>query len=84
MRRAGIDTKATIFTKSVQLLDFADDIDIIARNLATVKQTYTRLKAEAMHMGLAMNTMKTKYMRGRRSKRKKPARLKPLAWMKMS
>ena len=55
MRRAGIDTKGTIFTKSVQLLGFADDIGIIARNLAMVKETYTRLKAEAMQMGLAMN-----------------------------
>ena len=68
MRRAGIDTEGMIFTKSVQLLGFADDIDIIARNLATVKETYTRLKAEAMQMGLAMNTTKTKYMRGRGSK----------------
>ena len=65
VRRAGIDTKGKIFTKSVQLLGFADDIDIITRNLATVKETYTRLKAEAMQMRLTMNTMKTKYMRAR-------------------
>ena len=72
MRKAGIDTKGTIFTKSVQLLGFADDIDIIARNLTTVKKTYTRLKAEAIQMGLAMNTTKTKYMRGRGSKSENP------------
>ena len=53
VQRAGIDTKGTIFTKSVQLLGFADDIDIImARNLATTKETYTRLKAEAIHLHL--------------------------------
>ena len=68
VRRAAIDTKGTIFTKSVELLGFADDIDIIAWSLATVKETYTRLKAEAMQMRLAMNTTKTKYMRGKGSK----------------
>ena len=41
VRRTSIDTKRTIFTKSVQLLGFADDIDIIARILATVNETYT-------------------------------------------
>ena len=41
VRRAGIDTRGTICNKSVQLLAFADDIDIIARDLETVKLVYT-------------------------------------------
>ena len=45
----------------------------------TVKETYTRLKAEAMRMGLAMNTTKRKYMVGRGSKMGRPGCLTPLA-----
>ena len=79
VRKAGIDTSGTILYKSVQLLGFADDIDIVARNLETVKETYTRLKAEAIKIGLAMNTTKTKYMKGRGSKDVNPPCLTPLA-----
>ena len=79
VRRAGIDTRGTIFNRSVQLLGFADDIDIIARGIETVKETYTRLKAEAKKIGLSMNTSKTKYMRGRGSKEVDPPCLRPLA-----
>ena len=65
VRRAGIDTSGSIFNKAVQLLAYADDIDIHARNPETVKDLYTRLKAEARRIGLAMNTTKTKHMKGR-------------------
>ena len=41
MRRAGIDMSVSIFNKAVQLLAYADDIDIIARNPETVKDVYT-------------------------------------------
>ena len=58
VRRAGIDTSGSIFNKAVQLLADADDIDIIARNAETVKDVYTRLRAEARRIGLAMNTTK--------------------------
>ena len=56
-----------------------DDIDIIARNPETVKDVYTRLKAEARRMGLAMNTMKTKYMKGRSSKNDDPTCLRVMS-----
>ena len=49
------------------MLGFADDID------------YTQLKAEAKKIGLAMNTPKTKYMRGRGSKEVDSPCLRPLA-----
>lgn len=75
VRRAGIDTSGTILNKSSQLLAFADDIDIIARNLEPVIDVYTRLKAEARRIGLAMNTAKTKYIKGRGSKDVKPTHL---------
>jgi len=68
IRRARIDTSGTIFRKGVQLLGFADDVDIVARNFAKMAETYIRLKTEAKRIGLVINTSKTKYMRGRGSK----------------
>ena len=68
VRKAGIDTSGSVFNEAVQLLACADDIDLIARNPKTVKDICTRLKAEARRIGLAMNTKKTKYMKGRSSK----------------
>ena len=47
IRRAGIDTSGTILRRSVQLFGFADDIDIVARTLEKMTETYIRLKAEA-------------------------------------
>lgn len=44
IRRAEIDTSCMVFTKSVQLLEFADGFDIIARSPTTVKETYTILE----------------------------------------
>lgn len=38
MRRTGIDISDTIFTNSVKVLSFADDLDIIARYFATVEK----------------------------------------------
>ncbi|XP_052564908.1 uncharacterized protein LOC128093134 [Culex pipiens pallens] len=64
--------------KSYQLLAFADDIDIVARNLETVTDVYTRLKVQARRVGLGMNTTKTKYMKGRGSKDVGPPSLTPL------
>lgn len=68
IRRAAIDTSGTIFRKSVQLLGFADDVDIIARNFETMVATYVRLKEQAKRIGLNINATKTKYMRGRGSR----------------
>ncbi|XP_055536142.1 uncharacterized protein LOC129724889 [Wyeomyia smithii] len=56
VRREGIDTSGTIFRKSGQLLGFADNIDIMARNFETLTEMYSRLKAEANRL----NTSKTK------------------------
>ena len=79
VRRAGIDTSGSIFNKAVKLLAYVDDIDIIARNLETVKDVYTRLKADARWSGLAINTTKTTYMKGSGSKNDDPPCLTSLA-----
>ena len=79
MNHSGIDTSGSIFNKAVQLLAYADDIDIIARNPEPVKDVYTRLEAEAKWIRPAMNTTKTKYMKGRGSKNDDPPCLTSLA-----
>lgn len=55
IRRAGTDTSGTFFRKSVQLVGFADEFYIVARNFKTEAETYVRLKAEASIVGLEIN-----------------------------
>lgn len=63
MRRAGIQTSRTLATSMVQILGFADDLDIAGRRHADVVDTFTSLKAQAQRMGLIINEAKTKYMK---------------------
>ena len=62
VRRAGIQTNGTIFYKSVQLLAYADDIDIIARSRMALKEAFLSLEGAAREMGLRINEEKTKYL----------------------
>ncbi|GFV56940.1 reverse transcriptase domain-containing protein [Trichonephila clavipes] len=45
-----------------KFLAFADDVDIIARTLTTLRQAFLSLEKEALRMGLKINENKTKYM----------------------
>ena len=63
MRRAGIQTSRTLATNVVQILGFADDLDIASRTNAGVVETFTNLMTEARRMGLVVNEDKTKYMK---------------------
>jgi len=47
IRNAGIQTSRIIFHKSVQLLAYADDIDIIARSRAALKEAFLLLERAA-------------------------------------
>jgi sorting nexin-29 len=51
-----------IFYKSVQILAYADDIDIISRSLKSLKDATTTLDKAARMMGLEINQAKTKHM----------------------
>jgi sorting nexin-29 len=62
IRDAGVQTTGHIFNKSVQLLAYADDIDIIARSLSDLKTAFRALASSAKNMGLEVNGAKTKYM----------------------
>jgi hypothetical protein len=55
-------TRGTIFHKSVQLLAYSDDADIIGRSEHNIKNTFTALKTAADAMGLSVNQEKAKYM----------------------
>ena len=61
-RRARLELNGSIFNKSTQLLAYADDIDIIGRNLRSITDAYTRLEREAEIIGLKVNEEKTKLL----------------------
>jgi hypothetical protein len=46
----------------MQLLDYADDIDIVARTLMALKEVVLSLEKAAKRIGLLVNEQKTKYM----------------------
>jgi len=68
VRKAGIQTSGTIFYKSVLLLAYADDIDIIARSRTALKEAFLSLEIAAGETGLRINEKKTKYLATRESK----------------
>lgn len=63
IRRANIESQGHIVRNSVQLLGYADDIDIVARSEVTLKNTYKGITTAAEPMGLRVNVEKTKYMK---------------------
>jgi sorting nexin-29 len=62
VRDAGINTRGTIFYKSVQILAFADDIDIISGTQKSMKEAFLNLERAAKKMNLQISQNKTKYM----------------------
>ena len=67
VRKADIRASNNIFTRSVQLLGYADDIDIVSRNVEELKTSFLNISREAEKMGLIVNTEKTKYMKSTRN-----------------
>jgi hypothetical protein len=59
---ANINQYGNIFYESLQLLAYADDIDIISRSLKSLQEATTALDEAARMMGLEINQTKTKYM----------------------
>ena len=57
-----MNVEGTIFYKSVQLLGYADDIDIVGRSQRAVVEAFTAIEEEAKRVGLEVNEEKTKYM----------------------
>ena len=57
-----IDQRGTIYTKSSQICAYADDVVIITRSEARMKQVYREVEEKTQKVGLIVNEKKTKYM----------------------
>ena len=62
VRASRINTSGNIFHKSVQILAYADDIDIIGRTPEDIREAFLALEDSAKRMGLRINEDKTKLM----------------------
>ncbi|GFS78389.1 reverse transcriptase domain-containing protein [Trichonephila clavipes] len=60
IRDSGLDRSGTLWNRSLQLLAYADDIDIIGRSEKAMKEAFQALEISATNMGLTINAVKTK------------------------
>jgi len=58
IRDSGIKTRGTIFFKTVQILAYADDTDLMARTIAGFNESFLNLEKSARNMGLVINQEK--------------------------
>ena len=62
LRKTGVHRNGTIFQKNVQLIAYADDIDIIGRTKRDVTAAFSAIEPESTNLGLTVNADKTTYM----------------------
>jgi len=62
IRDLGIQTRGTIFFKTVQILAYADDIDLMAHTTLGLNEAFLNLEKSARNMGLVINQEKTIYV----------------------
>ena len=62
IRDAAVNVRDAIFYKSVQILAYADDIDITGRTQLIMIEAFTSLEKAAKGMNLFINKENTKYM----------------------
>ena len=62
IRDSGIQTRRTIFFKIVQILAYADDIDLMARTITGLNEAFLNLEKSARNMGSVINQEKKLYM----------------------
>jgi hypothetical protein len=58
IRQSGINTRGIVFYKSIQILAYADDIDVMGQNEKPSREAYIALKHAAEQMGLKINITK--------------------------
>ena len=61
-RQLSVHTTSTIFHRSVQLIGYANDINIMGRTKRAISDVYGELKWRAKEVGLIINVEKTKAM----------------------
>jgi len=59
---SGIQTRGNIFFKTVQILGYADDIDLMAHTTLGLNEAFLNLEKSARNMGLVINQEKMVYM----------------------
>ena len=59
---ANIDTTDMIYNKALQILGYADDLDIITKEIRSLDTAVDNIVGAADDMGLQINISKTKYM----------------------
>ena len=59
---SGIQIRGTIFLKTVQVLEYADDIDLMACTTLGFNEAFLNLEKSARNKGLVINQEKTVYM----------------------
>jgi len=59
---SGIQTRGTIFFKTIQILAYADDIDLMACTTPGLNEAFINLGKSARNTGLIINQEKTVYM----------------------
>lgn len=57
IRNSNVKSSGTIYRNSTQKLGFADDLDLVARDVGTVKENYERLKESSSELGLEANVL---------------------------
>jgi len=62
IREANINECGNILYKSVQILAYADDIDIVSRSPKSLQDVTVAVDRAARMMGLEISQTKTKYM----------------------
>lgn len=62
LSRVSVHRPGTIFYHCVQLLAYADDIEIIVRSKQNISEAFAAIKSESAKVSLAVNEGKTKYM----------------------
>ena len=62
IRDSGIQTRGIIFSKTVQILAYADDTDLMARTIPGLNEALLNLEKSARNMGLVINQEKMVYM----------------------
>ena len=60
IRQSSVQTTSTIFHKSVQLIGYADDINIMSRTKRVISDVYGELRERAKEVGVIKNVDKTK------------------------
>jgi len=62
IRDSGIQTRGTIFFKTVQILAYADVIDLMTRKTPGLNEAFLNLEKSARNMGLVIYQEKTVYV----------------------